>query len=171
MRIRPERKEDFDTIYQLIKRAFETAQVADGTEQDFAVSLRNSDSYIPELALVAEEEGEIIGHIMFTKREIETQSKLIPTLLLAPLCVALEWRNRKVGERLIKEGIRIARKMGYQSVFLVGNPEYYGRFGFVQTTKWNIENKNKIPDQYVLGYEIVAKSLENREGQIELETC
>jgi putative acetyltransferase len=58
--IRQEGKSDYTTIYNLIKTAFETAKVKDGDGQDSVNELRNSNKYIPELALVAEENGNII---------------------------------------------------------------------------------------------------------------
>ena len=63
MTIRQATPEDFDAIYSLVKTAFQTAKVSDGGEQDFVLKLRKG-SYIPELELVAEEDGVLIGHIM-----------------------------------------------------------------------------------------------------------
>lgn len=69
--IRQETEQDHPAIYDLIRTAFETAKVSDGDEQDFAVNLRNNSKlYIPELALVAEEGGKLIGHIMLTNTYI-----------------------------------------------------------------------------------------------------
>ena len=60
-KIRQETKEDLDEVYQLIKTAFETAKVKDGDEQDFAVKLREGKNFIPELSMVAETDGKLIG--------------------------------------------------------------------------------------------------------------
>ena len=70
MLIRRERPEEFSRIYDLVKIAFQTAKVTNGKEQDFVNQLRAGDNYIPELALVAEEDGKLIGHIMLTKTYI-----------------------------------------------------------------------------------------------------
>ena len=67
MTIRPERPDEYDAIYELIRVAFRTAHRSDGTEQDYANALRAVEGYIPELALVAEQDGELIGHVMFTR--------------------------------------------------------------------------------------------------------
>lgn len=71
--VRQEREAEFPAIYELIRTAFATAEVSDGDEQDFANRLRIHGNYIPELALVAECQGKLIGHIMLT-RTVVTQN-------------------------------------------------------------------------------------------------
>lgn len=66
MNIRQATKNDYNKIYELVKVAFETAQVSDGTEQDFVYKLREAKGYIPQLELVIEDERTLIGHIMLT---------------------------------------------------------------------------------------------------------
>ena len=68
--LRPEEAKDYPAVYAVIKAAFARAAHADGNEQDLASALRQSDAYIPELALVAEAGGRIVGHILFTKAVI-----------------------------------------------------------------------------------------------------
>lgn len=166
MIIRQEKKEDFDKIYKLVELAFKTAQVSDGKEQDFVLKLRAGAGYVPELALVAEKENEIIGHIMLTKQFIETQKGNSEGLLLAPLTVAIEWRNKGIGIQLVKESFKLAKIKGYKSVFVVGNPAYYSRFGFKQSTKFGISNTQGIPEQYVQACELVPGALYNIQGYI-----
>ena len=165
--IRPEIADDYDGIYSLIQTAFQTAKVKDGDEQDFAVGLRNGKNYLPELALVAEAEGKLIGHIMLTKTIVlQPSGDQYEALLLAPISVLLEYRDMGVGAALIKESFRIARSMGYSAVFLCGDPGYYNQFGFKQTTVWGIRPKNNIPEQYVLACELSPKALEGVSGVV-----
>ena len=63
LEIRQENKKDYEEIYKLVKTAFETAEHSDGNEQDLVVDLRNSDSFIPELSLVAVKDNKIVGYI------------------------------------------------------------------------------------------------------------
>lgn len=147
MIIRPENQNDFDTIYQLVKTAFETAHRSDGHEQDFVNSLRGCGNYIPELSLVAERDGQIIGHIMLSKTYIQTDSGRAETLLLAPVAVAIEHRNKKIGAELILTAMQKAKDMGFTSVFLAGNPAYYTRFGFVPTFRYGITCNVDVPPE------------------------
>ena len=86
MMIRQEEKRDCHDIYAVVKAAFESADHSDGNEQDLVNALRQSGAYIPELSLVAEIDGRIAGHIMFTKVRIGESVQLA----LAPLSVLPE---------------------------------------------------------------------------------
>ena len=167
MTMRQANVDDFDVIYEFVKTAFKTAKDSDGTEQDFVLKLRAGDTYIPELELVAIEDKEIIGHIMFTKLKVTTDNGDYTGLLLAPLAVDLDHRKKGVGESLIYAGFEFARKHGYTSAFLAGNPKYYGRFGFKEIGEFDIENKTSIPNEFVLGCEIVKDALKDIKGKIE----
>lgn len=169
MKIRQIEFKEENVIYDFIKKAFETAEVSDGTEQNFVLQLRSGKNYIPELELIAEENGELIGHILFTKQKVIIKEKEKQALLLAPLSVKLEWRSQGVGGKLIQEGFQRAKKLGYEVVFLIGNPKYYQRFGFCQTTKFGIKNDSDIPDLYVLGCALVPHVLDNVTGSIHIE--
>jgi len=166
MIIRQEKKEEFGEIYNLINEAFKTAEVYDGTEADYTNALRESGKYIEKLALVSEENNELIGHIMLTKLKIVTSDSEIEELLLSPICVSFENRNKGVGGMLIRESFKLAKEMGYSAVFLCGNPAYYSRFGFKNTTEFGIKNTSEIPQQYVMGCELFCDALKDITGTI-----
>lgn len=151
MQIREATQEDFNQIHGLVKVAFLTAQVSNGNEQNFVLELRQRETYIPKLELVMEENGEHEDSY---------------GLLVAPLCIKKEYRNKQFGTQLMFEAIKRALKMGYMSIFLVGNPEYYHRFGFRQTTDFGVENRSEIPDQFVMGCELVEGVLQNIGGYV-----
>jgi predicted N-acetyltransferase YhbS len=109
--IRQEKPSEFQSIYDLVKVAFQTAKVADGNEQDYVDKLHASSNYIPELALVAEEDGKIIGHIMLTKTYVATGNSKFEALLVAPLFVALEYRKRGIASKLVKESFDLAKNL------------------------------------------------------------
>ena len=168
MLIRPETPADFPAIYDFVKTAFATADRCDGDEQDYVNKLRASDRYLPQLALVAEENGILIGHIMLTTMSIIDGNTTYTQLLLSPLCVALSHRKTGVGSQLVAESFRLARPMGYQAVFLVGNPAYYSRFGFRPVADFGIVNDSTIPDPYVMGCELVPNGLQGQQGSIQI---
>ena len=165
--IRTETPKDFEAIYNFVKVAFETAEVSDGTEQDFVNQLRASKNYIPELALVAEINDEIIGHIMLTKFEIQGQDQAFETLLLAPLAVHLEYRKEGVGSALVRRSFELAKQMGYHSAIVLGDPAYFSRFGFKTSKDFNIICENEIPAEYIQACELTEGSLTEVSGTIQ----
>jgi len=167
MIIRKETNQDFDQIYNLVKTAFLTAEVSAGTEQDLVNEIRESDQYIPELSLVYEENGKVIGHIMLSKAYIHDGENKSEALYVAPLSVFQEQRKKGIGSALMRESFRIAEQLGYTSVFLVGNPDYYFRFGFKCITEFGIKYRQEIPPQFVMACELVPNALKNIQGTID----
>jgi predicted N-acetyltransferase YhbS len=164
--IRQEKPSEFKRIYDFVKVAFQTAKVADGSEPDYTNKLRSGGGYVPELALVAEEDGKIIGHIMLTKTYITTGGSKVESLLLAPLSVVLEYRNRGIGSKLVKESFELAKNLGYGAVFVVGDPAFYCRFGFKSSVLFGIKHVPTIPDQYVMVHELSAGALTGVSGTV-----
>jgi predicted N-acetyltransferase YhbS len=166
--IRQETPQDYSRIYDLVKVAFQTAKVTNGQEQDFVERLRNSRDYIPELALVAEQDGDLSGHIMLTRTYITHRDDKVEALFLGPISVVLEYRNQGIGSALMNESLRLAKAMGYKSVFLVGDPAYYHRFGFQPTAKFGIKEMEPIPDEYVMVCVLVDNALAGITGTVRL---
>lgn len=167
MIIRRETEKDFGEIYDLVRVAFQTAKVSDGKEQDFVNQLRSGGTYIPELALVAEENGTLVGHVMLTKASVADGEDRHEVLLLAPIAVILERRRAGIGSALVSESFRLAREMGYTSVFLVGDPAYYHRFGFRSVAEFGVTYNLDIPVENVMACELVPNALENVRGKID----
>ena len=117
MTIRPAQAGDYSEIYSLVQTAFATAKVSDGTEQDFVLELRRRDTYRPELELVAEENGQLIGHILLTILPVQGAPQGLWGLMVAPLCVRLEDRNRGLGGQLLREGAAGRRSWGTTPCF------------------------------------------------------
>lgn len=162
--IRQETKQDHQELYNLIQTAFQTAKVADGDEQDFTARLWNSENYIPQLGLVAELDGKLIGHILLTRMYvIQEDGSKFESLLIAPLSVLLEYRDQGIGSTLIKEGLKRGQEMGYKAVFLCGDPNYYHRFGFKSISEFGLTNP-EIPEPYAMGYELVPGALDKVTG-------
>lgn len=169
MNIRTERPDDRDTVYQLIQTAFATARVSDGDEQDYYLRLLTCPDFIPELALVAEQDGLIIGHTMLTTSVVRGRAGT-PVLVLSPLSVLPEYQGQGVGTALVDAVLDRARKMDYQSVFLAGDTEYYSRFGFVPVRHFGINPPAWVPaENYdnIMALELVDGGLDDVGGTIE----
>lgn len=149
--IRQETYADFDAVYTLIKAAFATAQHSDGTEQDLVVKLRQSSAFIPELSLIAEADGQIVGHILLTKISIGDSSGNI-ALALAPLAVAPDYQRQGIGGQLIQTAHTIAKALGYHYSVLLGEPDYYQRFGYVPADNFGIIAPFDAPAGYYMAY-------------------
>lgn len=143
MYIRQEKPEDYDTVYHLIKKAFANAEHTDGKEQDLVVDLRKSKSFIPELSLVAVEDENIVGHILFTKAWVDD----VEVLALAPLSVLPEYQNRGIGLSLIKQGHRIAHQLGYEYSIVLGHSKYYPKAGYIPASQYGIRAPFKVEDE------------------------
>ena len=105
---------------------------------------------------------------MFTKQAVDLEKGKLKALLIAPLCVDLAYRNQGIGSKLMNYGLMKAKELGYDTAFLVGNPEYYQKFGFLCVTNYNLKNMTTIPDKYVMVKEIKEKALSNVKGGVDL---
>lgn len=141
MLIRQEVQKDHEEIYKLILEAFGTAEHADGNEQDLVAALRKGDAFIPELSLVAEINGELAGHILFTKAMVGNDEVLV----LAPLSVKPKYQKQGVGIALISEGHKIAKELGYQYALVVGSELYYPKSGYISAEQLGIEVPQGFP--------------------------
>jgi putative acetyltransferase len=122
LEIRDDAPSDHARVYEVERSAFGSALQA-----DLVNALR--DSAEPKLSLVALLEDEIVGHIFFSPVTLASKPAP-PAAQLSPVAVAPSHRRRGIGSRLIRAGLERCPSRGWSSVFLVGNPHYYSRFGF-----------------------------------------
>ncbi len=125
MIIRPAQPGDNAAIRPLVTAAFVGADHASGTEADIVVGVRAEGAVLVEL--VAEEEGRIVGHVLFSRMTCE------PSLLVAglgPVAALPGQQLRGIGSALILEGLERCRALGVQVSLVLGHPPYYPRFGY-----------------------------------------
>lgn len=125
--IREERDSDADAIRAVVAAAFEGHHHSDGTEPDIVERLRRDRS--PMLSLVAEEDGTVLGHVAFSPVSIEGRD--CGWFGLGPLSVVPERQDSGIGSALTREGLERLRAQGASGCVVLGEPGYYGRFGFV----------------------------------------
>lgn len=127
MKIRNERPEDVQAIYDVTKAAFADISHSAGNEQDLINILRDDGALM--VSLVAELNGEIVGHIAFSRVKIDgTQGNWFG---LAPVSVKPALHSLGIGSALIRDGLARIESMGVECCVLLGHPAYYCRFGFV----------------------------------------
>lgn len=165
--IRKEEEKDHQQVFQLTEEAFREMEHSDHQEQFLVEKLRQSEAFIPELSLVAEnEDGRIAGHILFTKLKIVNGTESFESLALAPVSVKPEFQNQGLGGKLIAEGHRIAEELGYQSVILIGHENYYPRFGYKKTSNFGISFPFDIPEENGMAVELVKDGLKDKKGMV-----
>jgi putative acetyltransferase len=103
---------------------------------------------------------------MLTKTCVAADDLKFEALLLAPLSVALEYRRRGVGSKLLRVSLELAKNLGYKAVFVVGDPAFYSRFGFKSSVLFGIKHVPVIPDQYVMVRELSAGALTGVTGTV-----
>lgn len=133
--IRSETDADVSAVSEVTVAAFKTLDVSNHTEQFVVEALRAANALT--ISLVAELEGHVIGHIAFSPVTMSdgTQS----WYGLGPVSVLPERQRQGVGKALIQEGLSRLRAMNAQGCCLVGHPDYYRKFGFMNTSELVLE--------------------------------
>lgn len=133
MILRTEKPTDLDSIRVLVDQAF-----GESMPSRLIDLIRGSDRFVPDLSIVAEVNGALLGHILFSYVTIEGEEPF-EVLSLAPLAVHPEHQDRGVGTALIEEGLARAERGGEPLVVVEGHPGYYPRFGFERASQHGIE--------------------------------
>ncbi|RZT23872.1 GNAT family N-acetyltransferase [Fictibacillus sp. BK138] len=161
IQIRAERNGDQEAIRQINDAAFKG-----DNESRLVDAIRKSELFVPELSLVAETDGELIGHILFSIVHIQSGDVEIPTVALAPMAVVPEHQNKGVGSLLVEEGLKRAEDQGFKHVVVLGHPDFYPKFGFVRASTKGIEAPFPVPDEVFMAKEIKVGSLHQIIGKI-----
>jgi len=123
-------RDEFGAMRELSIAAFGAGHAPDiGQLLD---ALHTSWAWDDELCFVAEDDGELIGHVLYTHAILDAPRRLQDVLLLSPVGVRPDRQQQGVGSELINTSLAVLRQRREPLVFLEGNPDYYRRFGFVQ---------------------------------------
>jgi putative acetyltransferase len=160
MIIHAERTTDQPPIRDVTARAFDR-----DNEGRLVDALRASAHFIPELSLVAVDEGRVVGHILFSRIHIRTADRVVPALALAPMAVLPEHQNRGIGSALIRHGLEECRLLGHHIVVVVGHPNYYPRFGFSSARAKGLDAP--FPDPVLMVQELTPGTLDGVRGTVE----
>ncbi|MEO0775205.1 MAG: N-acetyltransferase [Bacteroidota bacterium] len=144
---RSERPQDYTAVEQLIAAAFRDEVYSDQNEHRLVARLRQSPAFIPELSIVAEVDGQLVGHALLTRIAIEGADRRFPSLALAPISVAPTWQRRGIGGRTIEEAHRVAQDLGHDSVVVLGHADYYPRFGYERASRYGIVLPFEVPEE------------------------
>ena len=155
MNIRFEQPGDIEKIREINLQAFETE-----TEANLVEALRNAD--VELISLVAEENGEVIGHILFSPVILGD----LRIMGLAPMAVLPDRQNKGVGTKLVKSGLQDCEKAGYEAVVVLGHAGYYPRFGFVPSVNFGIKSEYDVPPEVFMVKELREGALKGAAGTV-----
>ncbi|EOZ97831.1 acetyltransferase, GNAT family [Indibacter alkaliphilus LW1] len=161
--IRQEVPGDYNDVYKLNVTAF-----GRNDEAELVEALRKNHSiFVPELSIVATENNQIIGHILFTKIQIkDADGNLNESLGLAPMAVRPELQKKGIGGQMIKKGFEVAKRLGFKSIIVLGHENYYPKFGFQSADKWKILAPFQVPSNVFMAIELVVDGLKNISGTV-----
>jgi putative acetyltransferase len=158
MLIRPEKDDDWDAVHAVNVSAFESP-----SEANLVDALREQAQ--PVVSLVAEENGEVIGHIMFSPVALSGGPNL-RVLGLAPMAVAPTHQQKGIGSALVRTGLEQCRQLGFDAVVVLGHPTYYPRFGFVPSSRFGIDSEYDVPEEAFMAMELKPESLNGMTGRV-----
>lgn len=136
-----------------------TAAFGRTSEATLVEAIRNSPNFIPELSIIAVEDGTVLGHILLSPIVIKTSQQLIPALALAPLAVIPTRQREGIGNQLVQMGLSKCRELGHSLVVVLGHPFYYQRFGFQAASQFGIQAPFPVPDEAFMVLELKPGAL------------
>jgi len=156
--IRAEKERDRDTVHTVNMAAFETP-----SETYLVEALRQQAQ--PVVSLVAEENGEIVGHIMFSPISLSDHPNL-KVMGLAPVAVAPAHQRKGIGSALVRAGLDQCRQLDFVAVVVLGHPEYYARFGFSPSSQFGIDSEYDVPEEVFMAMELQPEALSRKTGTV-----
>jgi len=158
MHVRPESPSDSEPIRRVHEAAFGTK-----VEADLVDLLRGQAA--PIVSLVAEEDGSVVGHILFSPVTLPDHADL--TIMgLAPMAVRPDRQRRGVGSTLVTAGLEACRAFDTHAVVVLGHATYYPRFGFVPASRLGIRSEYDVPDEVFMAMELQPRALAGRSGTV-----
>ena len=158
MLIRLEQPKDWSSVHALNASAFATP-----AEADLVDALRERAQ--PVISLVAEENGRILGHILFSPVTLSEHPEL-KIMGLAPLAVAPTQQCKGIGSALVRAGLERCRQLGCGAVVVLGHPGYYPRFSFLPAARYGIGCQYEVPEEVFMVVELQPDFLQGVSGKI-----
>ena len=156
MLIRAEQKNDQDAVHSVNAAAFETP-----SEADLVDALREQAQ--PVVSLIAEDDGVVVGHIMFSPVAL-TGSPEFKVMGLAPMAVIPQHQRQGIGSALVQAGLERCRELGFRAVVVLGHPDFYPRFGFLPSSRFGINCEYDVPEEVFMVIELQPDALHAKSG-------
>lgn len=152
MIIRRETPSDYDAVEHLTREAFWNVYRPGCTEHYVVHVLRKDPAFVPELDLVMEWNGQLIGHVMYMRAKITADDgRELPVMTFGPISIHPDFQRRGLGKRLLDESMERARELGAGALCIEGNIAFYGKSGFVVAGTRGIRYHGE-PEQEMVPY-------------------
>jgi predicted N-acetyltransferase YhbS len=161
MIIRQEQPSDYAAVLRLTYEAFQTAPlVAPGRmrcDEHYLVHLLQGCKYIiPQLCFVAVQDGEIVGHILYTQSKVcRPDGGETDTITFGPLSVLPKYHKQGIGRVLVMHSLEKACEMGFGAVLITGVPDYYPKLGFRRAKEFGLTLEDGTVPDYFMTYELI----------------
>ena len=160
--IRNETETDYRAVEELTREAFWNLNFPGCSEHYLIHVLRSHSDFIPELDLVAEADGKIVGSIIYSKSKLtDEKGNEKDILTFGPLSVSPEYQRKGIGKALIEHSFIKAAELGYDTVVIFGSPSNYISRGFKSCKKYNVSLNGYFPTA-MLVKEIKENALDGR---------
>lgn len=144
--IRNETEADYRAVEELTREAFWNLNFPGCNEHYLVHVIRSHSDFIPELDLVAELDGKIVGNVIYTKSKLTDENGSEKDILtFGPLSVAPEYQRRGIGKALLESSFEKALVLGYDTIVIFGSPSNYISRGFKSCKKYNISINGYFP--------------------------
>ncbi|BBB47903.1 GNAT family N-acetyltransferase [Pelolinea submarina] len=163
IRIRKEEEKDHERVEKITRQAFWNLYVPGCVEHYLVHVMRSHEDFVPELDLVIEVDGQVIGNIMYTKAKLVDESGQEKEILtFGPVCILPEYQRMGYGKMLIEDSFERAVALGYDVIVIFGNPGNYVGRGFKSAKKFNVCLENDIFPSAMLVKELKPDVLDGR---------
>jgi hypothetical protein len=138
MKIRLESEEDYLKVEELVRNSFWNVYRPGAYEHFIVHNLRNDESFLSNLAYVIDDGEKIVGHINYSTGEIRYENESVLAVILGPIAIDRDCQNQGLGSKLIDFTLELAENDGIPFILVVGDENYYSRFGFVSASDYNL---------------------------------
>ena len=150
--IRRETPSDYDAVEHLTREAFWNVYRPGCTEHYVVHVLRKDPAFVPELDLVMERNGQLIGHVMYMRAKITADDgRELPVMTFGPISIHPDFHRQGLGKRLLDESVERAKELGAGALCIEGNIAFYGKSGFVVAGTKGIRYHGE-PEQEMVPY-------------------
>ena len=170
--IRHERNDEFAAVENLVREAFWNVYRPGCLEHYVLHKLRKDAAFVPELDLVMELSGQLIGQVMYMRSKIITDAgTAVPVMTFGPIGILPEYKRQGYGLILLDYSMKIAREMGVGALTIEGNIDFYGKAGFVTGKSMGIIYSEDPEAEYFLVKELQGGFLAGVKGTYKDPEC